>query len=395
MDWELVTELAQLGALASEWDELAVANELPLMAPACVLAWWRNLAPARAQPRAIVVRDGARLAGLAPFYVERGLRGGALGLRLPGIELGGRLAPLAERGAEAEVGEALARALASREARAELATLEGAPLGPDWAAILGAHWPGARRPASRRYQLSGCPIVLLREDSFEAWLGAKSSNFRREMRRLRRQFAAASGSTRSSTAETLSADIEVFVRLHESRWEGRASSFVRLGSRLAAVIRDIGEGLLEHEGRFRMRILEVGGEAISAQLFLAAGGRVLYVNGGWDERFAKLKPSMLGILDVIEEAFARGESVVDLGLGEQHYKQRFADGDDPLAWTVIVAPGARMPLTLARTLPPRGEAAVRNLLKARLSQQQLAQLAKVRELIARVPARRSAGDPPC
>ena len=217
--------------------------------------------------------------------------------------------------------------------------------------------------------------MSLQATSFDAWLSAKSSNFRREMRRLRRQFAAAGGTTRSSTPDTLSADIDVFVRLHGSRWEDRgSSSLLDLGVGLPAVLNDIGQALLNQEGRFRLLLCEVEGEPISAQLFLAAGGRVLYINGGWDERFAKFKPSMLGILAVIEDAFERGEDHVDLGLGEQHYKLRFADGDDPVAWTILIPAGVRLPLTLLRTAPMRGRATLKNMLKHRLSEKQIIKL---------------------
>jgi CelD/BcsL family acetyltransferase involved in cellulose biosynthesis len=211
-------------------------------------------------------------------------------------------------------------------------------------------------------------------------LSAKSWNFRREMRRLRRQFVAAGGTTRSSTLETLQSDVDVFVRLHASRWEGRGGShFVGLGAGLAAVLNDFGQTLLNKEGRFRLRLLEVEAEPISAQLFLAAGDRVLYVNGGWDERFAKLKPSMLGILDVIEDAFERVEEHVDLGIEEQQYKLRFADGSDPVAWTILIPAGVRLPLTLLHTAPIRGRAALRHTLKTRLSEKQLSRFLRARE----------------
>jgi len=320
---------------------------------------------------------------LAPFYTQDGLRGGALGLRLPGGELGGRLAPLAASGQEQPVAHELARALASHAPHAGLVTFEDMPLSADWPAWLRERWPGSRRPATRRYQVTSSPTLSLREDSFEAWLGAKSSNFRREMRRLRRQFAAAEGSTRWSAPDTLAADIDTFVRLHHSRWQGRGSSFVRLGSRLGAVLDDLGGELITREGRFRMCMLEVAGQPISAQLFLASPSRVLYVNGGWDESYAKLKPSMLGILEVIEQAFQRGERRVDLGPGEQPYKLRFADGDDPLAWTILVPPGPGMPLRMARTVPPRAEATLRKALKTRLSERQLTRLRRLRAGAAR------------
>jgi CelD/BcsL family acetyltransferase involved in cellulose biosynthesis len=384
---EVITELSELDPLEPEWDELAVVNRVPLMSPACVMAWWRHLAPLGAEPRIVAVRDGEQLVGLAPFYVYVRRWGGGLGLRLPGIELAGRLAPLAVPGRERAVAQTLGRALAGSDLRPDLVTLEGMPLTPDWAAALREAWPGPMRPASRRYQVSGCPTVSLNADSFDRWLSAKSWNFRREMRRLRRQFAAAGGTTRSSTLETLQSDVDVFVRLHVSRWEGRGGSHLAgLGARLAAALNDIGQTLLEKEGRFRLRLLEVEGEPASAQLFLAAADRVLYVNGGWDERFAKLKPSMLGILDVIEEALGRAEKHVDLGLEEQHYKQRFADGSDPVGWTLLIPAGVRLPLTLLRTAPKRGRAAARQTLKARLSERQLRRLLTARERLRQLGA---------
>lgn len=376
---EVITELSELDHLEPEWDELAVANGLPLMSPACVMAWWRQLSPPGAAPRIVAVRDGEQLVGLAPFYVYVRRWGGGLGLRLPGIELAGRLAPLAVPGRERAVAQALGRALAGSSLRPDLLTLEGMPLTSDWAAALREAWPGRLRPASRRYRVSGCPTVSLNAGSFDRWLSAKSWNFRREMRRLRRQFVAAGGTTRSSTLETLQSDVDVFVRLHASRWEGRGGShYFGLGAGLAAVLNDLGQTLLNKEGRFRLRLLEVEAEPTSAQLFLAAGDRVLYVNGGWDERFAKLKPSMLGILYVIEDAFKRGEGHVDLGLEEQHYKLRFADASDPVAWTILIPPGMRLPVTLLHTAPKRGRAALRHTLKTRLSEKQLRRLLRAR-----------------
>lgn len=91
---------------------------------------------------------------------------------------------------------------------------------------------------------------------------------------------------------------------------------------------------------------------------------MLYINGGWDGRFAKFKPSMLGILAVIEDAFERGEERVHLGLGGRHYKLRFADRNDPVESTNLIPGGIR-------TIPMRGRATLRRMLKRRLSEQQI------------------------
>ena len=284
---ELITDISETSALQNEWDELADNAQLPLMAPACAHAWWRHLAPATARARIVTVSAGGRLIGIAPFYVDPAASHGRLDMRLPGIELAGRLAPLAAAGREREVASEIARAIALAVPRPDVVAIEGLPCTMSWPASLRADWPGRARPVSSTYSTHSCPTVSLEGASFEQWLASKSSNFRGQMRRLLRQFAAAGGTERACTIDTLAADVETFMHLHASRWERRGGSHVlALGERLAAMLRDLGASQLE-SGRFRLRLLEIDGEPVSAQLFVAAGGRVLYVNGGWDERYAR------------------------------------------------------------------------------------------------------------
>jgi CelD/BcsL family acetyltransferase involved in cellulose biosynthesis len=168
------------------------------------------------------------------------------------------------------------------------------------------------------------------------------------------------------------------VRLHADRWEGRgASSIVAGGERLAAAYEAVGHQLLD-QGGFRLRMLELDGEPISAQLFTEIGGEVIYLNGGWDERHAQFKPAMLGILDALEDAFARGDRRLDLGPGAQPYKLRFADGDQPLAWSVLIAPGRSMPRVLAQTLPTTTWRELRTAAKRALPPERVERLRRVR-----------------
>jgi CelD/BcsL family acetyltransferase involved in cellulose biosynthesis len=348
---EMVTARDALEPLSAEWDALAVACGRPQMAPGFVLPWWRHVAPPDARPRLVAVREGDRLVGIAPFYVEPSARRTRIDYRLPGIELCAGIAPLAVRDCEWDVATAIGAELACAKPRPSLIALEGVPIASPWAIALRERWPGARRPTLRQYHLHGCPLVTLREASFDAWLAGKSSNFRGQMRRLRRGFAAAGGTTRLATDATLDEDVAAFARLHAQRWEGRG---------------------------FRLRMLDLEGEPISAQLFLAAGETVLYLNGGWDKRHAKLKPSMLGLLDAIEETFATGERRIDLGVGDQAYKQRFANGNDPVGWSILMPPGPWRPLTRAHTAPMRVRYATRDVAKRALSDQQADRLRALR-----------------
>jgi CelD/BcsL family acetyltransferase involved in cellulose biosynthesis len=146
------------------------------------------------------------------------------------------------------------------------------------------------------------------------------------------------------------------------------------------MLMDIGAAHIE-SGRFRLWILEAEGTAISAQLFARAGGEVVYFNGGWDERFAKLKPAMLGILAAIEDAFADGDERLDLGPGAQPYKLRLADGDDPLTWSLLMAPGPRLPLTLARSARMLAAERTRGALKRRLPERELERARRVKRAL--------------
>jgi CelD/BcsL family acetyltransferase involved in cellulose biosynthesis len=384
---ELIEDLALLDALRDEWDDLALACALPVMGPDWIMAWWRHVAPPGARSRAVAVRDDRRrLVGLAPFYVVPDKRG-RIDYRLPGAELGGRLSPLSLAEHERDVAAMIGSTLAQAQPRPDLIALEGLPAGSGWPAALRAGWPGRIRPVTRRYLVQGAPTLSLDAASFDAWLLSKSSNFRGQMRRLRRQFAADGGIARISTPATLQADVEAFVDLHASRWEGLGerlgpSRIVEMRDRFAAMLEDVGAAMPD-AGRFRLWMLELDGKPISAQLFVAANGEVAYVNGGWDEQFARFKPAMLGILYAIEDAFARAETRIDLGGGEQPYKLRFADGNDPISWNILIVPGLRLPLTRLRTLPMFLGHALRDHLKRKLPAEHIDRLRTMRKRLRR------------
>lgn len=376
-DVELVTDVASLAALAPEWDALATAEGLPQLSPAWVLAWWRHVAPEGALPRAVAVREGGALVGLAPFYVEPAA-GGRRDYRLPGIEIAARLAPLAAPGREWDVAEAIGTTLADADPRPDALRFEGVPIEGQWLSALRDRWPGALRPMLRLMNVDGNPLMSMAEPSFEQWLAGRSSNFRQQMRRLRRRFAEAGGVSRAASRATLADDAKALTRLHAMRWDGRGhSNLVDLDERFTAFVVDCGEQLLD-DGRFSLRVLELHGETICAQLFVRAGGTTLFVNGGWDERHAGFKPSLLCLLDAVEEAFACGVGRFDLGVGVQSYKLRFADGSAPLAWGVLMTPGARFPLTAARTVPTLAHARVRDGARRLLSERQVERLRAAR-----------------
>jgi CelD/BcsL family acetyltransferase involved in cellulose biosynthesis len=378
LDAELITDLDGLQALAPAWDALAVACGRPLTTPAWMLGAWRHLPPPNAELRAVAVREGGELIALAPFYVER--KGAArVDLRLL---LGGmmpRIGPLALPGREWEAAAPIAAALAGAQPRADVLALESTPLASQWPAALADCWPGPLRPSTRRYFVQSAPFVSLAAGSLDGWFAGKSSHFRKRMKRLRRAFAEAGGTARASTQATVRDDVAAFMRLHAGRWEGKGeSAIVARQAELTVLYEEIARAHLD-SGRFRLYLLELDGEPIAAELFAAAGGELVSINGGFDERHAKLGPSHLTIMHAMEEAFAHGDTRLDLGPGDQHFKQRFGDGDDPVCWTLLIVPRPRMPLTLARVTPTLARVRTRDALKRALPPEQLDRVRGLRQ----------------
>jgi CelD/BcsL family acetyltransferase involved in cellulose biosynthesis len=330
----VIEQLAELEQLSGAWDELAVAAGCPGALSGWQLAWWRQLAPPGARLRAIAVHDADRLVGIAPFWVERA-RGGRAVYRLLAAQMTHRIAPLAS---DARAAREIARVLAGATPSPDYVAFDAAAASNVWQSAVRAGWPG-RAPWELRERTLPAPVLDLPDGSFEQWLGGKSRNFRQQTRRFRRRLEEAGGVVRMSrTVEELERDVDAFSQLHHERWDARGGSSLR--GDVGAMLRDAGRALLPAE-RFRLWIVELDGRPVSAQIFLAAGGEVLYWNGGFDERAADFKPALLGIIAGIEDCFARGDRRLDLGGGAHDYKQRLADRDEPLAWGGLVPRNAR------------------------------------------------------
>jgi CelD/BcsL family acetyltransferase involved in cellulose biosynthesis len=375
---QVVEDLGALEQLRDEWDALAVQSRLALAAPAFTLAALRHLTPRHALVRTVVVRDGDRLAGIAPLVATRGFLG-RWDYRLAAADVLTRIAPLAAPGRADVVAAAIARTLAQAEPEPYVIQLDGFPLaGPAWPSLLTDRWPGRLTPPRLELGRVAAPAVGLHAGSFDAWMAGRSANFRSQMRRARRKLGEAGGRVRRSTAQTLRADLEALLRLHSERFAERGdSTLTPLGGALVDALEEAARALLEAE-RVRIFVVEVGDRPAAVQLFAAAGGESTYWNGGWDEEFADLKPSMLAILEAIEDAFGRGERMLDLGAGQQDYKLRFSDRVETLQWAAIV------PHSGLRSVPLVAGHAARWAARRRLSEDQWERLRGARRALTTI-----------
>lgn len=345
---ELIAALDGAERLAPAWDELAVACGLPLGAPGWMLSWWRHMAPHEAELRVVAVRDGGELLALAPWFAQRGEQG-RVDLRFLGAEISDRVDVLCIPGREREAAPALRGALRQVRPQPDLVAFEAVPIGSRWTRRLAGGVGGHVQLGRYRNSAYPAPAVTLPEGPPESWLASRSSNFRGQMGRLRRRLEKQGGRVRQiSEPGEMQDAIGSLLALHAGRWEGRGESgLTRPG--VAELLSDAAIAL--GPDRLRLWAAEIGGQTISVQLFLAAGGEVKYWNGGWSEEHADLKPSMLTILAALEDAIARGERRLDLGVGEHAYKMRFANCADTLTWGGLVVRNGRWPRTRAELMP--------------------------------------------
>ncbi len=346
----VIEDLAEAQALAPQWDALAVESSLPLCAPGWMLSWWRHVAAPGSALRIIAVCDAGELVALAPWFVQTG-GGGRTDIRFLGAELSDRVDVLCAAGREREVAGELRRTVARLQPRPDLIAFEAVPIGSRWTRRLAAGSRG--RMLFDRYRNSSypAPAATLPAGPPEAWLQASSSHFRAQMRKLRRKLEAQGGTVRHvrDPAEAQRA-LDVLLSLHARRWERRhrgLSNLARPG--VAEMLQDAAVAL--GPDRLRLWVAEIGGELISVQLLLAAGGTLKAWNGGWSEDHAKLQPSMLTTLAALEDAISRGQRRLDLGVGEHPYKMRFADCEDTLTWGGLVVHNRRWLRTRAELAP--------------------------------------------
>ena len=355
---EVVSETGALTPWLDRWDALADGLGAPYSSPDWMLSWWNHAAPGGARLQVVLITDAEDLLGVVPLFVER--RAGFNRYRLLASGMYTPVQPLAHAGGEKVVAAAAAAALG--EADVGRIDLEAVPASEPVCRALTQTWP--RGTWHRTHYQRAAPVLRMRHTSFEDWLSSRSSNFRQQMRRSKRKLEQKGAVFRlTRTRDDLERDLSEFRRLHHGRWAEKGGSGV-LAPPTERMIEEAARRLLAR-GRLRLWNVDVGDVTISSHLLVSAGDRLSYWLGGFDPAWGTHHPSLLTLLTALEEAWSSGHSVFDLGLGDQGYKDRFADDRDPVRWATIVPRGGRFyPVARLELLPRQ----VRRSVSERLSE---------------------------
>jgi CelD/BcsL family acetyltransferase involved in cellulose biosynthesis len=389
IDVNVIDDEHDLTPLWQSWDDLATISSQPYCTPAWMIAWWRHARPRGAKLRTIVVHQGDRLIGIAPFFTHRTVAG-ITRYRLLGARCSARVDLLALPGREAAVARALAGCVDRIQPRPGSILFEGVRESSPWPELLSSA-RSRKHPLRLASELAvDAPFVVTAEGGFEEWFAAKSKNFRQSLRRKRRHLER-EGATfgRVTTEDGLERALHDLARLHRLRWDERGGSGVLVHG-VERMLRDAGHDLLGL-GRFDIWWIEVHGRCISSHLFLTAGSETTYWLGGFDPAWARYQPSMLALVEAIQHAFDARLARVDLGTGAQPYKLRFTDEVESVRFINAIPRGSMSALARADLLPWRARLAAAERLSPKAKRRIRGVVSRVHSFLPEAPHARPEG----
>src|SRR5262245_13452045 len=289
-----VTEDAGFDALKEEWDQLLDDSDQ------CVYflrwswnrLWWRYYAPAHSRLFIITYRnEHGRLVGVAPFYWRERRVGGITYLRELqflgtgiGIKINEYMDIVARRGYERVVAESIADTLRRNDEwdRLWLWCI------PSSSTVL-PHFQHAMGENTKTKACDQAHYVDTSGDleTFLHGLGKSTrNNIKYRTRRLYKSHACQLNLV--ETAGELESTMNVFVQLHQARWESkghlgsfkipRFESFLREAMRISFV-----------DGRLRLWTLTIDGKIAAALVAFLDQGVAHYFQGGFDPIYAEFR----------------------------------------------------------------------------------------------------------
>jgi amino acid adenylation domain-containing protein len=322
------TSISELSSIRESWRQLALANKKPFGSPDWLLTWWDERPVGPEQLCVLIAEDGGGLAAVVAMYADDDSPRPAR-LRLLGQPGLWGCGPLLRPDTSPRLLSAITAALA--ETDAEVLIFDG--LEPDDAALvktLADLWPAPGADLVTRFRSHTGTLTL--DGTFDEWLFTRGRNWRGSYHRRRRRLADVGGSVeRAVTAAGFAADIDSLIDLHDMRWDDRSQW---LTPQLRGTLRRVAVAL-GPVGQLRLYTARLDGVAIASSVFASLGGRTMGLLNGTDRRHGRYGAGLLTWTAGIEEAFERGDTLLDLGWGDQSYKSDMTDDSNDALWHEI------------------------------------------------------------
>jgi CelD/BcsL family acetyltransferase involved in cellulose biosynthesis len=340
----VIDVLTDFDSACGRWQELALRSRNIFSTHEWARTWCKHFGDGKRLALTQIRDPDGRTVALLPLHTER--HGGVNVLRFLGHGVGDQLGPVCD---PADLGVAIdALRVVTGEADLLLAERVPANLGLDGRLL---------------YQEASPVIAVADEGDWDAYLRARSSNFRGQVRSRSRRVAREIGLRYrlSDDPARLGADLEALFALHDARWRQAAGAFA--GQR-GAFHREFAAVALER-GWLRLWIAESRDRPVAAWYGFRFAGDEYYYQSGWDPALARFGVGVAILEHSIREAFAEGVNEYRLLRGDELYKRRYASSD-----------GAVQTIAVPASLVSRGLVAVVAVLsRGRLGRRLLTRLA--------------------
>jgi CelD/BcsL family acetyltransferase involved in cellulose biosynthesis len=328
VDIELVTDVDHLQHYVSGWEALADRVSQPRAGGAVVVGWARHMMSSDSELRVWIALDRSEVVGVLPFVAEKMARG-RLRLLPPATEMMYGTVPIADPDRAGEVVAAIADDFASQTELVDMASIFWLPEDSPWTGAFGSRLVGPDwvTTGPSRYSSYYTDIA----EGIDAWLAQRDGDFRREVRRRARR-----GAEQGFRIFTTVDPAEIVQRLprlqtfYLRRKEERGGEGYRFDDDMSRAIENALE--LSTPGRFGLSVLERDDLIVGMQFVLRAGMRMSSWMTGYDPdpEWSRLGTGIATLLEALDAGARAGCEIVDLGVGDEPYKDTFQDATFPL-----------------------------------------------------------------
>ncbi len=324
---EIGTDEACFDALRESWSELerACASHSLFMSWQWQRLWWTHYQAGR-QLRILIARDGERLLGVLPMYLQVSRLGPLRLRRLRTLGAGGDTAPddldaLLHPDCADRVASEFARQLLAPRAEWDAVTCPDLDPGAPFTRALIAAAEQAPRVLLRRNSRSiVCGPLPGKWDDYVHDLGAHR---RKSLRRKLRKFESDGGAVVwHQGAQEVDEAFDRLAHLHRMRWAGRTAEHAFSSEEYLAFHRALMH-VLDDAGALRLLELRMQGQAIAMRYGYRWGDTFYDLQSGFDPAFADYSPGELCISHCIERAIAEGCAAFDMLRGDYEHKRAF------------------------------------------------------------------------
>ncbi len=305
------------------------------LGPDWLVPWWSRFGEGR-QLSTICVREGGRLIGVLPLFMERVRMGGVEVRRIAFLGDGETgcdyMDVLAEPGREREV---LDRTLSCLlELPWDLCDLDGVWRESFTALQLAQRFAPGRaasgvvRDGRVRYVCPNIPLT----GSWEQYLEGlpRRENLRRREKWLYRQPGVSIHCARAP--DEAAKATEQFLDLHRARWSVEGGSDGLTDERHEAFHREASQRLAK-AGMLRMYTLYAARRPVASVYGVVHGAKFNYYQSGYDPNWASKSVGLVLLARTVQDAFAEGLPEFDFLRGNEGYKGEWARAE---RWTIQI-----------------------------------------------------------